>query len=361
MKCLKVFYDMSEIGGTQLLIIRMAYALEKINISTDILVAKVHSNYLTNLKLEENIKLIVAPNWAMNKFTFLIFAAWYSRINNYKFALSLQLYNDLANRFFIKSEKKISLFTNFLNLHEQKLWKRVNSILNLYKTGFNKILCINPTVQKQVHKLGVNYENLELFSNFIDDFATENSEFNDRKFQLGFVGRFTKIKNISLIKVLFKKCADDFQMQSVAIGCGTLLENFKNDIVANKYDKKIKHLDEIEDIYPILKDIKFLIVPSIYEGFPTIILQGLAAGCHVLVSECKGGGNRYLHELCQSFGCAIHLIEGDICNEKLMVKEFSKAISKLEKSGNLPSSDGPKKLIKNLQVQNKDMLKALFL
>ncbi|HIF9076208.1 TPA: glycosyltransferase [Photobacterium damselae] len=107
-----------------------------------------------------------------------------------------------------------------------------------------------------------------------------------------FVGRLEKQKNIILLLETIAKLKSNISL--VIIGQGKL----KHEIIANA--KKLNIIDRIiiypfcQNPYPIIKKAKLLILTSIYEGLPTVLIEALILGTHVLSTNCPTGPSEIL-------------------------------------------------------------------
>ena len=101
---------------------------------------------------------------------------------------------------------------------------------------------------------------------------------NENKLKLVFVGRFAKRKGIHIINKWIKKTKLDFQMTFV----GPIPKEQR--II----DPRIEYLgliQETEELKKVLTKQDVLLCPSLAEGMPNVILEGMSCGCAILATD----------------------------------------------------------------------------
>ena len=122
---------------------------------------------------------------------------------------------------------------------------------------------------------------VEIPSGIDPDWILADSEINsnnENKLKLVFVGRFAKRKGIHIINKWIKKTKLDFQMTFV----GPIPKEQR--II----DPRIEYLgliQETEELKKVLTKQDVLLCPSLAEGMPNVILEGMSCGCAILATD----------------------------------------------------------------------------
>lgn len=106
------------------------------------------------------------------------------------------------------------------------------------------------------------------------------------EFIIGNVGRFAQVKNqdffISLAEN-FRKKNDNFKI--ILVGDGELRETIEKKIKEKQLGKYFILTGKRDDIYKIMNLMDIFVMPSLYEGFPMVIIEALASGKNCVVSD----------------------------------------------------------------------------
>jgi len=118
------------------------------------------------------------------------------------------------------------------------------------------------------------------------------------KFDVIFVGRLIKDKNVSLLL----NSAKDLNLKLCIIGDGPEKSNLISLSHHLKLNASFKgFLDGDEEVYAYMKSSKILVLPSIREGFGIVVLEALACGCKVITTNHKNNNARFLVD--ENFTC----------------------------------------------------------
>jgi len=117
------------------------------------------------------------------------------------------------------------------------------------------------------------------FSNYIDfDTFTIETPISERKFDIGFVGRFTEIKGVELFVEAAKEIIkDNPDTHVVLIGDGPLLDTIKQSVTDIEQIQLYGWID-YEQLPNKYNQIQFLFAPSKSEGLPTVLLEAMGCG-----------------------------------------------------------------------------------
>ena len=217
-----------------------------------------------------------------------------------------------------KFSKKISVISH---LHNNSPWlkkfclksivyglscKKYKKILTVSDSVFNefifgkrfisKVVCVsNPVSIKTIREKADEY----IYGNHYD---------------ICFCGRLTTQKNPYLMLDILSKVAVDFS--AVVIGDGELKDGIIRKLKELQLDKKVKLIGFQDNPYPIMKNCKLLLLPSLWEGFGLVAVEALALGLPVVCSNV-GGLPTIVNDEC-----------GKICYaENEYVKEIDKLLS----------------------------------
>lgn len=120
------------------------------------------------------------------------------------------------------------------------------------------------------------------------DLSEHNLAWQDRPIAVGFVGRLIPDKGAALV---LQACAalDRAELTLQVIGAGPCRQNLEN--LASEYKLNVCFTGSLNAtaIAQALQKIKVLVIPSLCEEtFGLVMLEGLAAGCHVVASAIGG-------------------------------------------------------------------------
>jgi glycosyltransferase involved in cell wall biosynthesis len=182
----------------------------------------------------------------------------------------------IIKKYYKKSNKfKIFLFTLF-----EEINYRLSNILSSechYMLKENRFYCYaNPSVIKL-------YVDIEIFNKKIS--------IVDRNYDIGYIGRFSEEKGIlNFICSLPKLSKESENLKVFLAGEGELLEQVHQFLHQNNLQNSVKLLTWIshDELPKYLNDIKILVIPSINEGLPNILLEGMSCGCLVLATPVGG-------------------------------------------------------------------------
>ena len=176
-----------------------------------------------------------------------------------------------------------------------------------------------------------------------EDYSTRLTEVEKQNYQefgisdntkvLLHVGRFSYPKNhdfiIDIVKQLEK---EKFNFIVLLVGDGKLVEEITNKIKLLQLEDKIKLLGRRFDVAQIMQFSDCVILPSLNEGLPTVVIEAQAAGTKVLVSDrvtkqCDMGLGLVEFLPIDSIGCWVSALE-KIRPESIPAKKCMKIIDK---------------------------------
>lgn len=123
------------------------------------------------------------------------------------------------------------------------------------------------------------------------------------KFAIGHVGRFESQKNHQRLFEIFKEVHNRNQNTVLlCVGAGGLLEESKKSVTALGLEDSVLFLGTRTDINFLMQAFDIFLLPSLYEGFPFVLVEAQASGLQCVVSdhvpvECNITGNVYFESL----------------------------------------------------------------
>ncbi len=109
------------------------------------------------------------------------------------------------------------------------------------------------------------------------------------------VGRLTKIKQFDvLIESYLQSDLPHHNIKLLILGDGPEKKNLEDLINTSSCKELIELKPFIEQPYPLIKKAKALVLSSKFEGFPMVLLEGLALHTPLIAFDCKSGPNEII-------------------------------------------------------------------
>ena len=106
------------------------------------------------------------------------------------------------------------------------------------------------------------------------------------KFVLGHVGRFSEEKNHEFMIELIKKLENKFEdIILILIGEGNLEENIKEKVEKYNLSDRVQFLGRKQSVSKYMQAMDVLLLPSYYEGFGMVLLEGQGVGLKCIASD----------------------------------------------------------------------------
>ena len=109
-----------------------------------------------------------------------------------------------------------------------------------------------------------------------------------------FVGRLVPQKNVACLLRAQSRLAVADRPWLVIAGDGPLRAELEAMADEATLGDSVRFLGERDDVTPLMQCADFLILPSLHEGMPNVLLEAMAAGCPIVASDV--GGNPELVE-----------------------------------------------------------------
>lgn len=129
--------------------------------------------------------------------------------------------------------------------------------------------------------------NIETFSDVDKDKVLEMKKqfkIKENEFIIGHVGRFVKVKNHKFF-IKLAKAMKEMNLKILLVGDGELKKSIENKIRENKLEDKFILTGKRNDVNIMMSMIDVFVMPSLYEGFPMVLIEALATGKNCVVSD----------------------------------------------------------------------------
>ena len=159
---------------------------------------------------------------------------------------------------------------------------------------FDSVCCISEAVRRDVEARFPRCRPRVIGNGIRYDAVSQKESYGRRPFRIVQIGRLThEQKGQDLLIRALSAALERMGMSSMCvdfIGCGDSLEYLKHLSVECRVEGQCRFLGSAtrRTIYETLCDYDLLVQPSRYEGFGLTILEGMAAGLPVLVSNIEG-------------------------------------------------------------------------
>ncbi len=162
------------------------------------------------------------------------------------------------------------LLANGIIVNSHQFKNQLKSIFGI------KATCIyNPLNYKEIIKLSKEKVNLNFFKR--------------KSLNIINVGRFEDQKDhLTLLKAI-NLLNNQISFKLLLIGNGSKERMIKNFIKSKKIVKDVKILNNVQNPYPYIKKADLLILSSIYEGLPNILLEAISLNKFIISSNCPTG------------------------------------------------------------------------
>ncbi|MEM2890193.1 MAG: glycosyltransferase family 4 protein [Candidatus Hadarchaeum sp.] len=156
------------------------------------------------------------------------------------------------------------------------------------RTIYNSLIHQTPTHSKR-EKVYLCYNGIDinLFSNPMptDPLSTPRALHDP---QIGIIGRLTEQKGHIYLLEALRIIHDQIKAHLLIIGSGPLENTLRQQCTKLNINEYVHFLGYCENIPEILPQLDCLVVPSLWEGFPTVILEAMAMGVPVIATEVSG-------------------------------------------------------------------------
>lgn len=187
-------------------------------------------------------------------------------------------------------------------------------------------IAINDTAKKDILKFYMKYQvdpcyydNILIIENGIERTNDTYCQKQEKLFKIGFLGRWCFEKRPMLFLEMARKVKDRYPIVSFVMAGTGMRSNL--DLIL---DSGVEFLGEITDkavLNQLYKELNIVLLPSIYEGFPLIIMEAMSYGVIAISTKLDGISEHITND---ENGILINEIE-----ENKIVKEFCNSIFQL--------------------------------
>ncbi len=193
----------------------------------------------------------------------------------------------------------------------------VNHIKKLYKKA-DRVISVSEGVRLELQRLGIGSVVIQngIDINEINTLAREDTEFKDYIVNVGRL--YNKQKGQEDLINAFAMIKDAIKEDMIIIGDGQD-RKYLNDLI-NTFgmEGRIKIIGFAMNPYKYMKNSKFFVFPSYYEGFPNALLEAMACGCACICYDFEPSS-----AFISDNGSYVHLVrKGDIEGLASAMKEF---------------------------------------
>lgn len=150
-----------------------------------------------------------------------------------------------------------------------------------YKFNINSKMIYNPLNKKEILRKS--------------KFKCNEKIFLDRKvFKIICVARFTDQKDHKTLLKAFKIVSSKINAKLILVGFGTNESEIKNFINKHNLKKKVKIIKYTFNPYKYIARSNILVLSSLYEGLPNVVLEALTLKRYVISSDCPTGPKEIL-------------------------------------------------------------------
>jgi glycosyltransferase involved in cell wall biosynthesis len=110
-------------------------------------------------------------------------------------------------------------------------------------------------------------------------------DFGDSGPTLLFVGRFEHYKASDIFIQAIKLVSHRHDVSALLVGDGPLLQQVRDNITSLNLESHVRLMPYQADWWGLLKTATALVSPSRFEGQPNVVLEAMAAGCPLIVSD----------------------------------------------------------------------------
>ncbi len=167
-----------------------------------------------------------------------------------------------------------------------------------------KIIAVSEAVKKSLIRHHISESKIEVLHNCVDlkkfssapDRFVIRKEFNlpEKSFVYVFVGRLIHQKAVDVLIEAFKMV--DLETYLLIVGQGNNQESLMSQVSRNRLENRVLFAGVRTDVSKILASSDCFVLPSRHEGLPLILIEALASGVPVIVSDFEAAQEVITHE-----------------------------------------------------------------
>jgi glycosyltransferase involved in cell wall biosynthesis len=184
----------------------------------------------------------------------------------------------------------------------------------------NMVRIYNPVITEELFRLSEKDSGSEFLSN------------NDPML-LG-IGRLEKTKGFDVLIDAFEIVRESVSARLLIIGDGQDKKLLEDRISKSKYHNDMKISGFMSNPYYLLKNSKLFVLPSLWEGLPTTLIEAISLGIPVVASDCPGG----VREILKNGDLGLIVEPGSV---KALAEAIIKSLTNTEINPNIDKSVEP--------------------
>ena len=136
----------------------------------------------------------------------------------------------------------------------------------------------------RVIKNGINLSNYQFSNSYRIDIKEKNSIMSRKT--VGIIGRLSPQKNpLFSVGVLESLLNNKDYFYAVFIGDGEMRAEIQQQIIDKGLDNKVQLIGAVDNVNEWLSAVDCVLMPSLFEGLPFVLVEAQAAGLHCVVSS----------------------------------------------------------------------------
>jgi len=171
----------------------------------------------------------------------------------------------------------------------------------LYKTcnRYNTIICQSNYMAKDlVNNFGIQPQKIKIINNSIDFNEIENNKIKTiiketGKFYLLYVGGLRIEKRVELIIETLATLSKNYLL--TIVGSGDQLDKILSSVESYQLGHRVEIISNCYNPVPYYQRTDCLLLASLHEGFPNVVLEAFSCGCPVIGFNIRGGANEALN------------------------------------------------------------------
>lgn len=219
--------------------------------------------------------------------------------------------SNLINIMTKKNEKNVISIRNYMSKeHKDNLRGKILVILSkaLYKYTDVVTVVSREAAVDLIDNFSVNEDNIEVIYNPYDleKIHKKSIEEIDEEYKHIFnkptiinVGRLCEQKGQIYLIEIIKKILEEKDINLVILGKGELEEELKSKVKEYGIEENVYFLGFQENPYKYISKSKIMLMTSLFEGFPNVMLEAMACGIPIISTDCKSGPKEIMIEKCK--------------------------------------------------------------
>lgn len=201
-----------------------------------------------------------------------------------------------ATRFVAPLSKLIGIPLVIETAHLREAWRRgikkMYAIDRFFYRFVDKIVTVSEAVKKYLSEdKKISESKIEVIYNGVDldKFKSVPKQSNNGQFAIGVIGRLEPQKGHKYFLEAVSLLDDRFNdVNFLIVGEGSLKEELYKYCKDLGIEQRVRFLGYREDIVSVIAEMDLVILPSLYEGFPLVILEAQAMGKSVVATNVDG-------------------------------------------------------------------------